>query len=109
MKAKRLKYPLSYPRVCRKLRIHAAERKQNCSCKTTFEGLRIPKRSSSTRKNSGYKPRSHQKVFYNDSFQKMTRMAQKKKISVSTVSKTFERWEERSETFQETPVKHSND
>ena len=39
----------------------------------------------------------------------MTRLAQKTKILVSTVSRIGNNWEEKSESFQETPIEYRND
>ena len=49
------------------------------------------------------------KAFENDPCQKMTRLTQKKNISVvSTVSIIGKKWKEKSETLQDTPVECSN-
>ena len=64
----------------------------NCSSGwTTFEWHSVPKGSSLIRKTSCYESRSHQKAFEKDPCQNTTRLAQKKKISVPTVSRMFKK------------------
>ena len=57
---------------------------------TTLEGVKLPKGLSSIRKTSGYKSSIIKNAFEDGSCQKMTRLAQKKKISVSTLSRRVE-------------------
>ena len=84
----------------------AAEHQQNdCSSSlTTFEGLKVPKGSSSIRKTSSYKQRNHQKSIRKLSMLENERLVQKKKTLVSTVSGMVKNMEGKSVMHSKDPL-----
>ena len=88
----------------------ATERQENdCSSGgTTFEGIRVPKGSSSVRKTSGYKPRCHQKSLRMTHARKWSDWHRRRKLKFPLCPGLSKRWRTKSETFQHNSVECSN-